>query len=427
MKTKTFISVIWAILSLAFALACSRPAPEPDPQPAECRKVLVLYSAGYNNLTSYLKSDIKDLCSNAPTLSLSRYYKVLVFSHLKKGVYDNTPVSPVLMEVVTGPDGKPALDTLVRYEPSVSSASAQTVENVLKYVKANFPAQEYGMIMSSHANGWVPAGYFISPWDEKDDDLFNLARTVPGPVSLPYFAEDPEVKALCFQDDKSSPTGGMEMDLSDFVDAISNSGIHLRYLALDMCLMGGVEVAYELKDVVDYLAFSPTEVLSDGFAYETILHRLLYASQADIVGVCRDYFAQYEKSRRSATVTAVDCSKLGDLRDVCLDLFKKYAVQIAQLDQDTVQPYCTARRYFFDLRHALETAGITSQERSKLDAALMECVLYHNETEYFSASGEYFKLGNCCGFSMYLPSGERPKLNESYKELAWNKATSLVK
>ena len=428
MKGRTVILWLLAVLFTGCLVSCSK---EDDPQAGTYQKVLLLYSAGYNNLYFDLKEDINEMCQDAPTRFLSGAYKVIVFSHLKYSSYDG----PVLIDATIGSGGKVKLDTLVRYPSNTVSASAQTFSDVLHYVKENYPAREYGMIISSHASGWVPAGYFNNPevnggWDW--DNAVLLPRNAASHQELYYTAERPEVKSLCYQDVSSGMAP--EIDLTDFSDAIRANGLHFKYIVFDMCLMGGVEVAYELRDIVDYVAFSPTEVISDGFAYKTILQRLLYSPSTDILGVCTDYFDQYVKSRKTATVSAVDCRRLGNLAAVCAGLFEKYRSEIKALDQSLdvdrggVQYYCDLqyRRYFFDLRDVLVKAGISNGDLSQLDAALGQCVLYHNETSYFSVRGEYFKLENCCGLSMYLSDSKRPILNGAYKESAWNKATSLV-
>ena len=421
MKGRTVILWMLAVLVTGCLVSCSK---EEDPQGRTYQKVLLLYSAGYNNLSGDLRENINEMCQDVPTRFLSGAYKVIVFSHLKYGGYSG----PVLIDATLGSGGKVELDTLVRYPSNTVSASAQTVKEVLRYVKENYPAREYGMIISSHASGWVPAGYFNNPEDDDDENwiwentLFLPSGTASHWESY-YTAERPEVKSLCYQD---VPSGlGPEVDLDDFADAIRTNGLHFKYIVFDMCLMGCVEVAYELRDIVDYVVFSPAEVLTGGFAYKTILQRLLYSPSPDVVGTCVDYFDKY--ARKSATVSAVDCRRMDYLVSVCSDLFAEYYGRIMALDQDKVQPYCTQRRYFFDLRDALVKAGISDGELSQLDAALRQCVLYHNETAHFRVGSESFELKNCCGLSMYLPDQKRPILNGAYKELAWNKETSLVK
>ena len=57
------------------------------------------------------------------------------------------------------------------------------------------------------------------------------------------------------------------MDVLEMVRAIT---IHLDYIIFDACLMGGIEVAYELRNVADKIGFSQAEILAHGFPYKPI-------------------------------------------------------------------------------------------------------------------------------------------------------------
>jgi ATP-dependent DNA helicase RecG len=71
----------------------------------------------------------------------------------------------------------------------------------------------------------------------------------------------------------------------------------------------------------------------------------------------------------------------------------------------------------------LKNAGITDEEKSRVAAALDECVVYKAATENFMQS---FQIKEHCGFSMYLPYKGRNYLNGFYRKLKWNEDTSLI-
>lgn len=73
----------------------------------ETRNVLLLYSAGFNSISDYLKEDIKDLMKgNIPSGSRMKDV-LLVYSHLpvRKNAYSE-PNPPVLMRIYKGTEGK---------------------------------------------------------------------------------------------------------------------------------------------------------------------------------------------------------------------------------------------------------------------------------------------------------------------------------
>jgi hypothetical protein len=248
------------------------------------------------------------------------------------------------------------------------------------------------------------------------------------PVPVPYVETEqdpalPEVKSIG-QDVHSGMS--YETDLKEFAEAIP---MKMDYILFDACLMGGVEVAYELAEKCDKIGFSLTEVLADGFNYNTLAYNLLGNRQtSDPEAVCKDYFKQYEVQtgvNQSATISLVDCRKIRNLADVCSELFEKYRTEIASVSYVNVQRYYrSSHHWFYDLRSILRNAGVSAADLQRLDAALEECVMYNKHTPSFMGS---FDIAECCGLSMYLPSHGHDELSKYYRTLSWNEATGLVK
>lgn len=398
----------------------------------DTRKVLLLYSAGYNSLTSYLKNDIEDLATGWLPKERRADDVLLVYSHLasKRGDY-TTPVSPVLVRFFKDREDNIIRDTIKVYESSTLSASASQINEVLSYVKENFPAKSYGMVFSSHATGYLPSGFYSDPSEYVFSDLkktFGLTGFRDRPVPSRYVEINsdpslPDVKSIG-QDVNGSLS--YEADIRDFAEAIP---MKLDYLLFDACLMGGVEVAYELAQKCDRIGFSLTEVLAEGFNYSTLTSHLLgNKRQSDPLSVCSDYFEQYDSQsgdNRSATITLVDCSSLEQLAEVCRELFEKYRNQMAAVSPNKVQRYFRSNHHwFYDLESIMKNAGASEEDMNLLRSALEGCVVYSRYTPSFMGS---FKINECCGLSMYLPANGNKELDKYYRTLSWNKATGLVK
>ena len=192
--------------------------------------------------------------------------------------------------------------------------------------------------------------------------------------------------------------------------------------------MGGVETAFEMKDVCDVIAFSQTEVLAQGFDYKTMTAHLLQSRPALPEKVCSDYYEYYAAQTgvyQSATISLIDCRKLDPLAMVCKELFEKYRAQIASVNPSKVQGYFRDNKHwFYDLKDILTVAGIDAEDTAVLDKALAACTLYKNATPQFMNE---FPIRAYCGLSMYLPADGSAYLDNAYKELVWNQATALVK
>ncbi len=369
------------------------------------RRVMVMISAGYNSLSGYLSEDLKDLESGyIPEGTYFNADVLLVLARLPKSAGDYaSPSTPVLYRLWANRSGEVQRDTIQVWGGDTQLCTRETIHEALSTTQKKYPAQSYGVVFSSHGSGWLPPGYYTDPskFEPSSGSLWSL-RSIG-------------------QD--KTPSGGTEMDLNDFADAIP---MHLDYCLIDACLSGCVEVAHALKGKADIVGFSPTEVLADGFDYKNITTHL-FARPLDPVEVCREYFAYYNAqsgSNRSATITAVDTRKMDALEAVCKELFEAYRPILKTMSGGNVQGYFRYdRHYFYDLRDILVQAGISEQEKTRLDAALSQFIVYQAATDYFLS----IPLTRVCGLSMYLPSMGSTYLNNYYKEhVSWNQATELV-
>ena len=335
------------------------------------------------------------------------------------------------------------LDTLVRYPEETHSATAEQFHSVLSYINEEFPAKSYGMIFSSHATGYLPTGYYADPYNyiyqPKSSARYRSGmryRSQPVPYIKPEFdPTHPEVKSI--GQDQVGPFGNYvsyEIEITDFTAALP---MKMDYILFDACLMGGVEVAYELKDKCRLVGFSQTEVLAEGFDYTTLTNHLLRSDTPVPQAVCEDFFHQYNIQtgiNRSATISMVDCTKMEPLADICQELFDKYNDILINLDpgdleqedqSKVIQRYFRSSfHWFYDLKDILIKAGATEDEIQKVQDALDECVEYKAATPEFMES---FPIRTHSGLSMYLPSHGSKELDKFYRTLEWNKATSLVR
>lgn len=373
-------------------------------------QVLIYFGMGYNNLSSNLKGNLDELRTDVlPGLSYDKAIVAFCHNVQRPGDY-NTDNPPVLMRIFRGSDGKPVTDTLKVYEDMELSASAESMRRVLIDIQERFPAERYGMIVSSHGTGWLPPGY-----NYNSEVVRTRRESLPQPA-VPW----PETKAIGNQyvGSSSNPTW---IPLPDFAKAIP---IHLDYLILDTCLSGAVEVAYELQNVCDWLIVSPAEILTAGMNYTTLSWDMFAGKDPDLLTYCQEYFRSYdakEGNYRAATVTLVDCSKLNDLARVFSDVMVRrfpYRDDELRAVRNATQRYfyeSSSLRFFYDLRDFAVQAGATPEELQALDAALAAAVPYHAETPTFFD----LPLERCCGLSIYIPEDDRPQLNAAYKQLHW--------
>ena len=417
------------LLSLLTLLFCSCERDGLDltlsvgPYGKETRQVLLLYEAGFNSLSNDIQNNLNVLQRGYLPGKNRNDDVVLVFSHQtwynRRSYTEET--APVMFRLYSR-NGEPCADTLNVWPVGTPVANKEMMTEVFNWVREEFPAAGYGAVLSSHATGYLPEDYFSNPKKYEGRDRGS---------SISW---SPRLKSFG-QEYYSAGTKTQEMELKDLAAAIPYK---LDYILFDACLMGTVEVAWELRNVCSYVAFSPCEIPAAGLDFKHLTERLLQPETPDLTGVCDDYYTAYkEDSIYGATITLVDCARMDRLAATCRDLFDRYRSGIRNLSGKNVQVYdrqMGSKHYyaFFDLKDILREAGAADADLASLQAALDECILYEAHTAKFLD----VKLNRVCGLAMYLPAYPDYRrdiyhgtefLDGFYKEnVAWNQATSLV-
>ncbi|GHT64377.1 clostripain [Bacteroidia bacterium] len=278
-------------------------------------------------------------------------------------------------------------DTIAIY-PDENSANPQTLTRVLNDVKNYRPANSYGLVVLSHATGWLPA---------------EMSKPTPALRSIIW--------------DTGTSEANNYMELSEFAAAIPYK---LDFLIFDACFMGSVEVCYELKDKADYIVASPAEVVSPGFVYSSMMQHL-FKPQADLVSVAREFYEYYDNQSglyRSATVSVVKTAELEALEKAVSDAVETgHAPSLQNLQ---CYGYGTQKIYF-DLGDCIQK--FAPEKYNEFQSALDKCVIYKACTgSYYSAgTGTMQVIRAFSGLSVYIPQENYPEANKLYKSLKWSK------
>lgn len=369
------------LLAFGFLSACTKPGP----YEGNMDHVMIYMGSAYNNLSSNIRHDlVKELCEgDLPSKNDRNAIIAFVHNTQSDGGNYKLPHPPCLIRAYKDRD-KAVLDTISVFSADLVDASAETVKDILDYIKRRYPSNHYGLVYSSHGTGWMPC------------QAYGNNKPAPAPKSIGAQFDQGIVYTY-------------EIDIKDFAAAIP---MHLDYLVMDACLMGGAEVAYELRNVCDRIVASPAEIPVAGLYYKEAAARLL-RDDPDLEGICKDYM-----SHTGWTIGLYECSKLEALATVCRTLNNKYRSAIANVEGFYVQDYYTKdKHWFYDLQDIYKVAGVNGTDLAALQSALKDAVLHHQQ------NGSYPRA---CGMSMYLPSMGSPELDAYYRGLAWNKATGLV-
>ena len=368
-------------MSLLIFSACEKDEPVPDVHVSE-RTVLV-WLAGDNNLYSEVSHKLSALAEGVRNAA-PEDCRLLVYAD-RRGNY------PQLIEIL--PDGN--YSVLETY-PAQNSASPETFSSFLNYMIETAPARHYGLILFSHATGWLPQGALENPSLEEKP----LSRTV-------------------FDDN------GEQMTLAELADALP-ADVKFDFIVFENCFMGGAEVAYALRDKADRLLVSSAEILSPGFEeiYSSSLYRL-FDQTPDLSGFADDYY-NYRNAKsgnhRSATVSVINTSAMPQLASLASEIIS----ETTPLDEEKLKTMQRFNRHdytlFFDLEEYL--CALAPDRTAEIRAAINEAVEYAAATADFMPTYDHgFHIARHCGLTVYIPQPRFPALNAAYTETVWYRAT----
>lgn len=373
MQKRLFLMLL--VPALLFS-ACEKDEPLPDDTvPASTRRTVLVYLGTDNSFCAEARQKIETLKQN---------WNAAIDGNLL--VYADTPDKPVLVHIYHTEWRGNVADTINSY-PAENSASPATLTRVLNRVKEYRPANSYGLVVLSHATGWLPA--------EMSD---------PKPV----------LKSIIL--DKGTNENANYMELTDFANAIPYK---LDFIIFDACFMGSVEVCYELKDKADYIVASPAEVLTPGFVYSTIMPHL-FQPQADLTAVAREFYEYYNNQsglHRSATVSVVRTADLEALASITKNIVNQ---NTSLGNMDEIQTYGYGNQLiYFDfgdyIRH------LAPEAYPDFQTAFEKCITYKACTDsyYSSGTGTLQVIREFSGLSAYIPQEGYPEANSFYGKLKW--------
>ncbi len=275
-------------------------------EPVAPQQTLLMYfpwsgnDSGSTGLLSHFLTNIDDM-EEAIRYNAPEGCRVLVYLVERKvetgiGGATNTYFEGSLQELKAR-GGKVERVQLTSYrDPDMTEA--EQIARLLKDVQAYAPAPRYAMTIGCHGMGWIPA-------------TATKAVSREG-AEREYWEYEGVEQTRWF----GGMTAEFQTEIPTLAEAIRRAGMKMEYILFDDCYMSSVEVAYELKDVADYLIGSTSEIMAEGFPYTEI--GLLLLGKVDYEGICESFY-QYYLERNSCpcgTVAVTVCSELEALAEV---------------------------------------------------------------------------------------------------------------
>jgi hypothetical protein len=424
---KLILPLLALLTAAVFASCSSDDGGGKTPDTPQYRRTVVVYMAAQNSLgyANAAKADSSEIAGGTSLIPSTRDNLILFIDDDK---------APRLYRFYKSTNGKGYYTSIYQYPTDVNSADPSTLLDVLNRVKNLFPSESYGLVLWSHGTGWLP-------------QIKTFSRRYTGGTQRPEaFGIDVGEGGDMETDTKADGSLGDQMEITALAGAIGQSGLHMDYIFFDACIMQSIEVAYDLRNVTDYIVASPAMTSGYGaFYYDQIRNGFFTypTNDKNIRTIVDTYYHDVMESdttsryygSQGCVMSAIKTSALENLARqtaLCLPqaISEGQEADLSGMDgyvdfETTSYPDCYDAA---GVMHALlPTANYTAWRRA-LDA----CVVYQRMSDYY-----YFKTVGThdysaetqrdiyCGASMFVPQqkyamGLSPfNYNERFRSTAW--------
>lgn len=371
---------------IAFIIIFSSCRRDQDAPPPVLPRTILVYMISDSKLDNFFNSNIQDMTAG---MRGNNSGNLLIY-------YSPPNSSPTLRKI--NADGT---ESVIKTYSRESSPSAGRIRQVIEEIKESYPADSYGLILSSHGMGWYPA----------KGSYGARARAQREQIVL----ENPHLQI-------TRHFGvGNKIDIPDLANALPANRF-FEFILFDACFMANAETLYDLRYAANYIIGSQTEIMGSGFPYQRVTPLLFQDDK--LKEVCYEFYQYYlntNSTEKSGAISLIKTSELEKLADCVSPLL--IGSTPTQMDAITGVQVCdrSTPALFYDLKHFLSLWDGASIDYFLFDQQLRKTVLYEAHTPtIYSIYGGTFNASNLNGISCYIPYSGRAD-NTAYYQTNWAK------
>ena len=293
---------------------------ESDPPVADNELTILLYMPWTGSLSSeglypYLTENVESVCKAIEGMKGMTDYRLMLFiseSYNKSKLY----------EITYNESRAKCEKKLVKEYSGHEYTAVKGLTDILNEVKNHASAQHYAMVLGCHGTGWT----FKDSWHRYPNYAKETSPSLgEGSEGFPYQNYDGVITPMHTRFFGSvSDISTFSTDIPTLAQAIANAGMKMEYILFDDCYMANVEVAYELRNVTDFLLASTSEVMAVGVPYYS-----MWASLASVTPGYVDAVSAFDRFYRDyvmpyGTFSAIDCRQMDELATAMREINSKY-------------------------------------------------------------------------------------------------------
>lgn len=333
------------------------PQTPPDEPVDPVRRTILVYMEARNSLASNATDDLNEMAAAV----IPDDCRLVVYASTRDTV-------PMLLELKNG-----EFESIKLYDNEVSAVDVEQMTTVFADMREAAPAAEYGVVLWSHSTGWEQT------------------------------------------QNRSSRGFGYEyssrmMSISELAQALAT--LNPDFVFFDTCYMGCVEVAYELRNCVQYMVGSVCEVPAPGMSYDLTLEHLfaedMVAGLIEAIDLTVDGYIADNSANWPSTLSLIKLSALDALAA------EVKAKQCPLPDDYVAQRFSASNPFknlFFDFGQYFNEIGG--------DFSLLAAAVLHER--HSSTIWGRLAITHCSGLSIYLPelTTGYDYSSYGYSSLAW--------
>jgi hypothetical protein len=242
LQMKFWGMLLFALYACFFA-SCSDDNPNVPGSDGEAEYTLMIYGCGGGNLDQFMQHNL-----NQALRSVSEKVKLTAEIKYSSDMQDEDKLKGthrfILKDV--NKDGEWDQDEVT--DISTPLYKPATLADFIKWSVKESPAKNYILVIWNHGGGWDPKG--------------------DAPLNA-------DTRAALYDDNVKDENGNaIPMSLDQLVAGVKQSGVHLKMLYYDACLMNMLENLTALTDVADYALGSVHIVPGAGGDYSSLMEHL---------------------------------------------------------------------------------------------------------------------------------------------------------
>ena len=394
----------WVALFFLFISLCSchdniQPDKEADTgllKGDTAERTLVIYMMAENTLENFVEKDIDEIGIGATSVP----------SDCRLFVYVDDCDLPRLIECYNKGGVGECRDLRLFTEDFCSSDTA-ALKMILTDLLSDYPTRELDLVLWSHGDGWLSDNARVAPM-----------RTIGIDNGRNVYS------------DKTT----MAIEIDELAALLEGLPVRVNRLLLDACFMQGVEVAYALRNAVEWVVASPAEIPAEGAPYNAVVGA--FFTSDGVEEILESYLSAYLNSGMGIVLSAAYMPAMQKLADatyanVCTyfnyEKKRDYTGVFAYLPGDVQNSFKGAVPHYYDVNSVMKRY-LTDTEYSAWRNVLDEAVPYARTT------GSWWSdcIKKRCtvdvdvysGISIYMPQhlSRNASLNIDFANTEWYQA-----